>query len=104
MVASGTTQQYEGAILNPLIKNAERSAVLEQNADRLQADIDQLKVDGAELKTDVAQLKTDMAEVKASVVEIKATMNWVTWFLGAIGTAIWGNLFSQPILSALHLN
>jgi len=97
MVASGTTQQYEGAILNQLIKNAERLAVLEQN-------VGQLQIDVTELKTDVAELKTDMVEVKAFIFEIKATMNWVKWFLGAIGIGVLGNLFSQPILSALHLH
>ena len=104
MVASGTTQQYEGAILNQLIKNAERLAVLEQNVGQLQTDMAELKTDVTELKTDVAELKTDMVEVKAFVFEIKATMSWVKWFLGAIGIGVLGNLFSQPILSALHLH
>ena len=83
MAATGTEQQYEGAILSQLIKNAERLAVLEQN---------------------VAQLQTDMAEVKPLVFEIRTTMNWVKWFLGAIGIGILANLFSQPILSVLHLH
>lgn len=89
MVTSGTDQQYERAILNQLIKNAERLAVLEQNVHQLQ--------------TNVVQLQTDMAEVKPLVFEIRSTMNWVKWFLGAIGIGILGNLFSQPLLSALHL-
>jgi len=83
MAATGTEQQYEGAILNQLIKNAERLAVLEQN---------------------VAQLQTDMAAVKPLVFEIRTTMYWVKWFLGAIGIGILANLFSQPILSVLHLH
>ena len=90
MPATGTEQQYEGAILNQLVKNAERLAVLEQ-------DVGQLKVD-------VAQLKTDMSEIKPIVAEIAATMNWGKWFLGAIAIGILGNIFSQPILSSLHLN
>ena len=97
MAATETKQQYEGAILNQLVKNAERLAVLEQ-------DVGQLKTDVTELKTDVAQLKTDMAEIKPVVAEIAATMNWVKWFLGAIAIGILGNIFSQPILSSLHLN
>ena len=83
MAGTETKQQYEGAILNQLVKNAERLAVLEQ---------------------DVGQLKTDMAEIKPVVAEIAATMNWVKWFLGAIAIGILGNIFSQPILSSLHLN
>ncbi|MGF1603048.1 MAG: hypothetical protein ACFCU8_13700 [Thermosynechococcaceae cyanobacterium] len=90
MEAVETEQQYEGAILNQLIKNSERLAVLEQNV--------------GQLKTDVGQLKTDMAEVKPLVIEIRATMNWVKWFLGAIAIGILGDVFSQPILSALHLS
>jgi chromosome segregation ATPase len=111
MAATGTEQQYEGAILNQLIKNAERLAVLEQDivqlkvdVNQLKVDVNQLKADVAELKTDVAELKTDMAQIKPLVVKIEATMNWVKWFLGAIAIGILGNIFSQPILSALHLN
>ncbi len=88
MAATEAEQQYEGAILNQLVKNAERLAVLEH--------------DVVQLKTDVAQLKTDMTEVKPLIFEIRATMQWVKWFLGAIAIGILGNLFSQPILSALH--
>ena len=83
MTATGTEQQYEGAILSQLIKNSERFAVLEQN---------------------VAELKTDMVEVKPLVFEIRTTLNWMKWFLGAIAIGILGNIFSQPILSALHFN
>lgn len=89
MAATETEQQYEGAILSQLIKNSERLAVLEQNT--------------TQLKTDTVQLKTDMAEIKPLIIEIKATMNWVKWFLGTIAIGILGNVFSQPILSALRL-
>lgn len=89
MTVTGTEQQYEGAILSQLIKNSERLAVLEQNV--------------TQLGTDVTLLRTDMAEVKPLVIKIEATMNWVKWFLGAIAIGILGNVFSQPILSALHL-
>ena len=90
MTTAETTQQYEGAILNQLIKNAERLAVVEQ--------------DVSQLKTDVSQLKTDMVEVKSFIGDLKATLNWMKWFLGAITIGVLGNLLSQPILSVLHLN
>jgi len=90
MAATETEQQYEGAILSQLIKNSERLAVLEQNT--------------TQLKTDSVQLKTDMTEVKLRVNEIQATINQVKWFLGAIAIGVLGNIFSQPILSALHLS
>lgn len=118
MAATETKQQYEGAILTQLVKNAERLAVLEQDVGQLKTDLVQLKTDVAQLKIDVVQLKTDMAqlkidvaqlkidvaEIKPVVAEIAATMNWVKWFLGAIAIGILGNIFSQPILSSLHLN
>ena len=97
MTTAETTQQYEGAILNQLIKNAERLAVVEQ-------DVSQLKTDVSQLKTDVSQLKTDMVEVKSFIGDLKATLNWMKWFLGAITIGVLGNLLSQPILSVLHLN
>ena len=90
MTSTGTEQQYEGAILSQLIKNSERLAVLEH--------------DVAQLKTDMAEVRTDMLEIKPLVFEIRKNLDWVKWFLGAIAIGILGNLFSQPILPAFHLN
>ena len=82
-------QQYEGAILNQLIKNSERLVIVEK-------DLSQLKVD-------VITVKSDLAEMKPKIDKIDETLNWIKWLLGAIAIGILGNIFSQPVLAALHL-
>ena len=89
------TQQYEGAILAQLIKNAERLAVVER-------DIGQLKTDLATVATDVAVLKSDMTELKLRVQNMEASLAWIKWLMGTIALGVLVNIFSQPILTALH--
>ena len=110
MATVETQQQYEGAILSQLIKNAERQAVFAKDISQLQADVAQLKSDVAELKSDVAQLKSavvalqlDMAEVKLKVQNMEASLNSIKWLMATIALGILVNIFSQPILSALHM-
>ena len=120
MAIAETQQQYEGAILSQLIKNAERQAVADQDIRQLKADVAELKADVAELKADVAELKADaaelkarvtvleadvaslkqdMAEIKPKIENIDATLGWIKWLSGAIAVGVLANLFSQPILS-----
>ncbi len=85
MTPTETQQQYEGAILAQLIKNSERLAIVEK---------------------DVTQLRNDTTEIKpkiAKIDDIDKTLTWIKWLLGAIAVGILGNIFSQPILSSLHL-
>ena len=85
MANTEAKQQYEGAILQQLIKNSERLAIVES--------------DIAQLKQDVAQLKQDIAYIKSKVENIDKTLGSIKWILVTIALAIVANIFSQPILA-----
>ncbi len=80
MANTESKQQYEGAILQQLIKNSERLVIVEQ---------------------DISQLKQDMAFVKPKVESIDRTLGTIKWILVTIALAIVANIFSQPITSWL---
>lgn len=76
MTNTESKQQYEGAILQQLIKNSERLVVVEQ---------------------DMSQLKQDMAYVKPKVDSIDKTLGIIKWVLVTIALSITTNIFSEPI-------
>ena len=76
MTNTESKQQYEGAILQQLIKNSERLVVVEQ---------------------DMSQLKQDMAYVKPKVDSIDKTLGVIKWVLVTIALSITANIFSEPI-------
>lgn len=76
MANTESKQQYEGAILQQLIKNSERLVVVEQ---------------------DMSQLKQDMAYVKPKVDSIDRTLGVIKWVLVTIALSITANIFSEPI-------
>ena len=80
MANTESKQQYEGAILQQLIKNSERLVIVEQ---------------------DISQLKQDMTVVKPKVESIDGTLGTIKWILVMIALAIVANIFSQPITSWL---
>ena len=82
MTSTESKQQYEGAILQQLIKNSERLAIVEQ---------------------DIAQLKEDVSYMKPKVESIDNTLNSIKWVLVTIALAMIANIFSQPILAWLNL-
>ena len=75
-------QQYEGAILQQLIKNSERLAIVEQ---------------------DITKLKEDVGYMKPKVESIDKTLSSIKWVLITIALAMIANIFSQPILAWLNL-
>ena len=79
MANTESKQQYEGAILQQLIKNSERLVIVK----------------------DISQLKQDMAFIKLKVESIDRTLETVKWILVTIALAIVANIFSQPITSYL---
>ena len=89
MTNTESKQQYEGAILQQLIKNAERLVIVEQ--------------DITQLKEDVSQLKEDVGSMKPKVESIDKTLGSIKWVLVTIALAIIANIFSQPILAWLNL-
>ncbi|VEP18042.1 conserved hypothetical protein [Hyella patelloides LEGE 07179] len=83
MTNAESKQQYEGAILQQLIKNSERLVVVEQ--------------DTSQLKEDLSQLKQDMAYVKPKVENIDKTLGVIKWILVTIALSIIANIFSEQI-------
>ena len=78
-----TKQQYEGAILNQLVKNAEKLAVIESEFQRVKPKIE---------KIEVLEQKID------KIYSALSTLKWISVTIG-IGVII--NIFSQPILSTI---
>ena len=83
-------QQYEGAILNQLVKNAEKLAVIEFDLNQLKPKID---------KIDVLEDKVDNLEAKVD--KIYSTLGTLKWISVTIGIGVIINIFSQPIVSWL---
>ena len=79
-------QQYEGAILQQLVKNAEILAVIQFKTEQNQPKID--KIDVLEQKVDVLEQKVD---------KIYNAIGTIKWILVTIGLAIVANIFSEPI-------
>ena len=85
-----TRTQYEGAILQQLIKNAEELAVIKPKID---------KIDNLEQKVDNLEQKVDNLEQKVD--KIYSAIGTLKWLTITIGIGIIINIFSQPIVSFL---
>ena len=83
-----TKQQYEGAILNQLVKNAEKLAVIVSEFDRVKPKIQ--KVEVLEQKIGIVEQKID---------RIYSTLSTLKWISVTIGIGVVINIFSQPIVS-----
>ncbi len=104
-------QQYEGAILNQLVKNAEKLAVIEFDLKQVKPKIDKIdvlenKIDNLENKIDVLENKIDVLENKVDNLEEKvdkiySTLGTLKWISVTIGIGVIINIFSQPIVSWL---
>ena len=99
-----TRTQYEGAILQQLIKNAEELAVIKPKIDKI--DNLEQKVDNLEQKVDNLEQKVDNLEQKVDdlgqkVDKIYSAIGTLKWITITIGIGIIINIFSQPIVSFL---
>ena len=81
-------QQYEGAILNQLVKNSEKLAVVEFELSQLKPKID--KIDDLEQKLDGLDKKVD---------KIFSALSILRWLSITIGIGVIINIFSQPLVS-----
>ena len=102
MANAESKQQYEGAILQQLIKNSERLVVVENDVAAIK-----VKIDVVEKKVDVVKKKVDVVEKKVDAVEKKvdyiySSLKWIIGLLGTILVAVLANLLSPPILSWLN--
>ena len=83
--------QYEGAILQQLIKNAEELAVVRFEAVQIKTKVD--KIDALGQKVDVLDEKVDY---------IYKSLKWIIGLLGAVFIAVLANLLTQPILGLFN--
>lgn len=90
MTSPETKQQYEGAILNQLVKNAEKLAVIESKFEQITPKIE--KIDVLEMKIDAVEQKVDR------IYSALSTLKWISVTIG-IGVII--NIFSQPVLDRI---
>jgi hypothetical protein len=75
---------YEGNILETLIKNSERLAVIENKFDQLETKLDE--------RFDLVNNRFDRLDTK---------LNWLFGAVFAVGAGILATLYVQPILNAL---
>ena len=87
MTNAESKQQYEGAILQQLIKNSERLVVIENQLNKI--DTLEQKIDALEHKSNALEHKTDY---------IYRSLKWIIGLLGAVLIAVLANLLSQPLL------
>jgi len=90
MTNAESKQQYEGAILQQLIKNSEKLAVIEFETTTIKTQVN--KIDTIEQKIDAIEQKIDY---------VYKSLKWLFGLLGAILVAVIANLLSQPVLSWL---
>lgn len=91
MTTQESKQQYEGAILNQLVKNAERIAVVER-------DISEMKKDISEMKKDISGINTTLSEVQKTTEGIKSVIGLLKWIGGGV-TAILLSIMANFIYS-----
>ncbi|MEM8723520.1 MAG: hypothetical protein AAGE84_30270 [Cyanobacteria bacterium P01_G01_bin.39] len=90
MTNPDTKQQYEGAILNQLVKNAEKLAVIELKFRQVEPKIEKIGV-----------LEEKIEAVEQKVDKIYSALSTLKWISVTIGIEVVINIFSQPILSRL---
>lgn len=93
-----TRSQYESAILQQLIKNAEDLAVIKFRQEENQSKID--KIENIENRLD--NIKNDITEIKNEITEIKKEISTAKGWLIAVFIGIIINIISQPILEFLQ--
>ena len=90
--------QYEGAILQQLIKNAEQLAVITPKVEKI--DVLEQKIDVLEQKMDVLEQKMDVLEQKID--KVYSGLNTLKWISITLGIGIVINIFSQPIVAWIY--
>ncbi len=108
MMTSSNREVYEGKILETLVKNSERLAVVEFQLTDVKSEVKKInsKVENIDsrlvnVETEVKAIRTDLKELDN---KLSSKLNWLFTILVGIGGGILATLYSQPILNALsHL-
>ncbi len=93
-MVTNAKESYEAKILEKLIDNSEKLAVIG-------AEFAQVKVDIRSLNTEVNVLNSRMSGLEEKIDKINSKQNWFFTILAGIGTGILATLYSHPILTAL---
>ena len=112
-------ESYEAKILEKLIDNSERLAIIETKLIEVQGGIKNLDFQVENLNTSVNNFNTEVKQIDSKLSEtqkeiefrfsgieerinkINDKQNWFFTILASIGTGILATLYSQPILTAL---
>ena len=86
---SSDTQVYEAQILQQLIKNAERIAVVEEKLTLIERNI-------SDLRTEMSDMKT---ELKSEISEVSIKADRAEWWLRFIAGAVLLSFFKEQLMS-----
>ena len=108
---SSETQVYEAQILQQLIKNAERIAVVEQKLTLVEGQIGDLRTEMSEMKkelrTEMSEMKKELkdeiseikTELKDEISEIRIKADRAEWWLRFIAGAVFLSFFKEQLMS-----
>ena len=104
MMTSSNREVYEGKILETLVKNSERLAVVEFQLTDVKSEVKKINSKVENIDSRLINVENKLSVVESEVKSINAKMNWLFGAIFAVGASILAALYSQPILNALsHL-
>lgn len=83
-----TKQQYEGAILQQLIKNSERLVTAENSLTEVKNDVAQLKNDVSQIRNDITQINQELAGVKETTQKVESAIGLLKWIGGGVAAIL----------------
>ncbi len=108
---SAEPQVYEAQILQQLIKNAERIAVLGEKLNLIEENIADLRTEMSgmrtELQTEMSNMKTELktemsdmkTELKTEISEVRIKADRAEWWLRFIAGAVLLSFFKEQLMS-----
>ena len=103
---SAEPQVYEAQILQQLIKNAERIAVVEEKLKVIEGSIvvlttemSEMKSEMSEMKSEMSEMKTEMSEMKTEISEVRIKADRAEWWLRFIAGAVLLSFFKEQLIS-----
>ena len=97
---SSETQVYEAQILQQLIKNAERIAIVEQKLTLIEGQIGDFRTEMSDIKTELQTEMSEMkTELKTEISEVKIKADRAEWWLRFIAGAVLLSFFKEQLMS-----
>ena len=97
---SSETQVYEAQILQQLIKNAERIAVVEQKLTLMEGQIGELRTEMSDIKKELqAEMSEMKTELKNEISELTIKADRAEWWLRFIAGAVFLSFFKEQLMS-----